>query len=533
MIVHPPSRSLLLRVQHPDKIREVLPHAVCDIDYEDHNVAVHHDVDVTRVLRNLGINAPSPILHYYDWPGRFDAEDHQKETAAFCTMHKRGFVLNEMGTMKTASVLWAADYLMNVGHVKKVLIVSPLSTLDLVWGAEIFNVLMHRKAVVLHADRARRLKLLEADVDFYIINHDGLRIIAEEVKSRPDINLVIIDEVGMYRNGGTDRYEDLVGMLRPDMWVWPLSGTPCPKAPTDAWALARILDKTRVPRYFGEFRRQTMVQVSQYKWVPRLEGARIAFEALQPAIRFMKKDCLQLPPMTFQRRMVPLSAEQKRMYDEMRTNALAHISPDSSRAAAKASLLGETLEPVTAVNAADRIVKCRQILCGAFKDPVTGTYIPVDHAPRVKVLIELIESAGAKAIVIVPFKGILRLLKEELSSTYSCEIINGDVSRHDRQRIITNFKNDTDPHVLLCHPQVMAHGLNLTEADVIIFYAPIYSNDQYQQVIERINRSGQKLNMTCIQMGATWLEWEIYGNIASQQKTQMDMLDLYTRFANS
>src|SRR3982751_6404334 len=113
MIVDTASRSLLLRSRNPDAIRNLLP-KWRDIDHEGHNIAVPHRMDEVRVLRNLGINAPPPILYYYDWPiqaGRAPFA-HQKETAAFCTIHPRCFVLNDPGTAKTVSLLWAADWLM-------------------------------------------------------------------------------------------------------------------------------------------------------------------------------------------------------------------------------------------------------------------------------------------------------------------------------------------------------------------------------------------------------------------------------------
>jgi hypothetical protein len=73
----------------------------------------------------------------------------------------------------------------------------------------------------------------------------------------------------------------------------------------------------------------------------------------------------------------------------------------------------------------------------------------------------------------------------------------------------------------------MAHGLNLTEADTLIFYAPIYSNDEYQQVIERFNRVGQKRKMTIVRIGAHPLEWSIYRVVDNRGVTQDNILKLY------
>src|SRR5579872_971412 len=179
MLVHEQSRSLLLRVQDPYVIKAVLP-KWRDIDFEGHNLAVPHRVDEIKILRNMGVNAPSPILYYYNWPGppNKKALEHQKQTAAFLTLYPRCFCFNEPGTMKSASSLWALDYLMNLGVVTKALIVAPNSSLDVTWMDEAFTFLMHRKAVVLVGSKQRRLDLLASNSDIYIINHHGLETIA-------------------------------------------------------------------------------------------------------------------------------------------------------------------------------------------------------------------------------------------------------------------------------------------------------------------------------------------------------------------
>jgi SNF2 family DNA or RNA helicase len=183
---------------------------------------------------------------------------------------------------------------------------------------------------------------------------------------------------------------------------------------------------------------------------------------------------------------------------------------------------------ITAANAADQINKIRQVLCGALKDPVTGQYLPIPHPGRLKTLLQAIQSASAKVLVVVPFKGIIRLLAPEVEKAgYSCAIVNGDVPMNKRAEIFQRFKTQADPRVLLCHPAVMAHGLNLTEADTLIFYAPIYSNDEVEQVNERFNRAGQKNKMTIVRIGAHPLEWQIYKMTDTRAAAQNNILELY------
>jgi SNF2 family DNA or RNA helicase len=254
-----------------------------------------------------------------------------------------------------------------------------------------------------------------------------------------------------------------------------------------------------------------MMQISQFKWVARADAYTVAYDAMQPAVRFKKADCLDLPPVTIQDHQAELSKEQRKAFDELKKSMVAEAKQGKQ---------------IKAVNAADQIGKLRQILCGAIKVG-DDDYQALDHGPRLQVLLDAIQSASAKVLIVAPFKGIVRSLEVELAKHYSVGMLNGDVAPRMRDKIIGEFKMNADPHILLCHPKVMSHGLNLTEADTLIFYAPIYSNDEYQQVTERFNRAGQTRKMTIIRMAAHPLEWEIYKMLNNRQSTQNSILDLY------
>lgn len=522
MLIDKRSKSLVVEVDQPELLLKQLPGRARIITHEGKRLLqVRHTLQNAKILVNNGIDAPSPIRYYYDFPCPPEIEkpmEHQIDTSEFCTLWRRCHVLNEMGTAKTASVLWAADYLMREGVVGKTLVIAPLSTLNKVWMQQIFKFIMHRTGVVLHGSVERRRELLAADVDFYIINFEGLEILAPELRKRKDINLYIVDEAAAYREGKNVRYEVLHGLTDPDkkpkLRLWLMTGTPTPNAPTDAWALARLVDPSKVPRYFSVFRRMTMFQKNAFKWVARPGAHKLVYAVLQPGIRFRKKDCLDLPPVTH----LPIEARNTKAQER----ALAQMRNEMYVEAAQGI-------QITAINAADKLAKLRQILCGAMRDPTTGAYIPLDHKYRLQVLLESIEQAAAKVLVIVPYKGITRVLAEEVAARFSCEVVNGDVSFRKRDEIFTRFSMDKHPRVLLCHPRVMAHGLTLTEADMLIFYAPISSNEQTQQVTERINRPGQTRNMTIVRIGSDPLEWDIYKTVEARSLDQESALDLYNR----
>jgi SNF2 family DNA or RNA helicase len=512
MLIHTESKSLLLRVKDAARVTELLANRCKPITYNGHNLAVRHGLDETKILNNIGIKAPSPIHYYYDWPGKYRPMAHQRDTAARLTIHRRMHVLNQAGTAKTAAALWAADYLLSVGAIRRVLVVAKLSTLERVWMEEIFSVLMHRTAALLYGAKSRRVARLEQDVDFYVINHEGVRTIKKEIKKRTDIDLIVLDEASDYRNASTDKYKALADILQPEMRFWSMTATPCPNHPTDAWAQARLVSPSKVPEYFGTFRRMTMRQINQFRWEPKPHGFELAFEALQPAVRYKKSECMDLPPVITKERSAELSKEQHKAVRDLINSYV---------------LKAKSGEKVSAVNAADRVNKILQALCGSVRNTDTGEYLAIDYKPRFDVLMECIQEADAKVVVVVPFKGIILDLQKRISAHYSCEILNGDVTPKKRNEIVTRFKTCKDPHVLACHPKVMSHGLNLTEADTTIFYAPINSNDEAMQVVERFNRPGQTRKMTIVRIGAHKLEWDRYAVLDGREKGQDSMLQMY------
>ena len=116
-------RALLLKLRNPKRVTETIPKSR---PVQDHEVLVKWGIDEAHTLRKLNINVPSPINGRYTWTGKYAPFDHQKKTAAFLTMNPKAFCFNEQGTGKTASAIWAADYLMKQGKVKRVLVICPL-----------------------------------------------------------------------------------------------------------------------------------------------------------------------------------------------------------------------------------------------------------------------------------------------------------------------------------------------------------------------------------------------------------------------
>lgn len=514
MLIVEKARALALKLNNPERVLQCIPTAKT---YEVQGVPIvvtPHKLDEVRILNNLGIKAPSPILHYYDWPGRFTPYEHQKDTAAFLTVNTRALVLNDIGTGKTQSSLWAADYLIKTGHVRKVLILSPLSTLERVWGDGIFTGLIHRKFVVLHGTAERRLKLLKTEADFYIINHDGFNIISQQCHGMFD--LVIVDEAAVLRNPSTNRFKAFRKWIdhNPTVRLWLMTGTPTPNSPTDAWSLAKLVNSPYCTKTYTAFREQVMMKIGQWKFVPRAESTEIVKHILQPAVRYTRDECFDLPDTIIQTRQVELTPMQKKYYTQMLKTFTTDII---------ASRNGGT--QLTAVNEAVKIQKLVQIACGVAYDE-NGNDVEIDCSPRINLVKEIIEEAGEKVILFVPLTGTLHMLERELSKDWTVAVVNGEVSANKRNQIFHDFQHQKEPHVLIAHPGTMSHGLTLTSASTIVWYGPINANEQYVQANGRIERIGKRHVSNLIHIESTDLEKKMYERLRNKQRLQGLLLDL-------
>ena len=151
------NKAILITTSRPNLVTECIPRSkIIDSDGDLHRVAVHWGLEEAQALNQLRIKrVPSPIQRDYKWPGLFKPMAHQKETSNFLTLNRRAFCFNEQGTGKTASAIWAADYLLEQKKVLRVLIICPLSIMQSAWQADLFKFAMHRRVGIAYGDRAK------------------------------------------------------------------------------------------------------------------------------------------------------------------------------------------------------------------------------------------------------------------------------------------------------------------------------------------------------------------------------------------
>lgn len=797
------NKALLIRTRSPSKY-SVIPRSKVVEEHADgsSSIAVFWGLDEVRVLKNLGVkNVPSPITRKYMWPGRYTPMSHQVETASFLTLNRKAFVFSEPGTGKTLSALWAADYLMQRGEVRRVLILCPLSIMQSAWMGDISNSIIHRSAIIAHHPQAsRRIEMIQKDYEIVITNYEGLNLIAEEVVSNGKFDLVIVDEcfvagtlvstplgrrpieqmqagdrvltsdgvmcinrlvrntatqlvevklgngktirctpehpfftdagwvcaknlagrrlvsgvelsclragisprafpsasgygeqpapwldllevlrteevaldesrqerlqqlaaraagetvrakirsassetvrssesqgaqthntqgqrhgddssgavdfrglacgLGMelpgsvgreaarlsyelqarlrtsaaqvgagggreqphstgtaaarpqegskagaawvesvsyiecpdgeavfnlevegtpnylvgdhwvvhncnaYKTMSTKRWKSLSTVIKPNTFLWMMTGTPASQSPTDAYGLARLVNPEGVPKFFTAWRDKVMNKLTMFKWVAKPEAKHLVFDALQPAIRFTKAQCLDLPPVVTVTREVQLTPQQAKYYNLLKEKMMVYAA-------------GET---ISAVNAAAVVSKLLQISCGAaYTDD--HEVVEFDASPRLRVLEEILEETDRKVLIFALFRSSIDAIHTHLlKQGISAECIHGSVPASKRGDIIKRFQTEESPRVLVMQPQASAHGITLTAADTVVFYGPLMSVEQYVQCIARADRKGQDSDkVTVIHIEGSPIEKKMFkalqGNVSNHSLlTQM------------
>lgn len=493
----------------------------------DH-IGVPFTLPNAQVLRHYNYPVP-PVMtdETYDWPigpGKKPLET-QRLMANFSVLHPRMFNLSDPGTMKTLSSLWAADFLMRMHPpgAFRCLIVSTLSTLETTWAKEIFTNFMGRRTCeILHGSAKKRLKLLQSNVDFFVCNHDGIGVGAHTRKrfeldgfskalaEREDIKIVIADEASAYKDATTKRHRIARLAIAKRPYLWPLTGSPTPTAPTDAYGIAKLVNNA-FGKSFTTFQSETMLKVSMYRWVPQKDGYDKAARLLSPAIRIPIDAVWDGPRLTTEQREVPLTPQQLKLMKDLKNDLQVTVKQG---------------QPITAVHEASARQKFLQISLGAVYDENHKVHL-VDAAPRYAEAEQVISETTRKIVIFCSLTSVVEALYKRLHKQFEAEIINGNVSQKERAKIIRAFAEPEGLRIVVCDPQATAHGINeFVAADTALWFSTTEKAELYDQGNKRIRRPGQKHPTRAIQLVSNPLEKEIFKRLENNLGLQGSLLSL-------
>ena len=200
--------------------------------------------------------------------------------------------------------------------------------------------------------------------------------------------------------------------------------------------------------------------------------------------RVLKDDCLDLPKKTFMKRIIQMTPEQSRVYQQMKKMALAELNG----------------KVTTTMNAITQLMRLQQITCGHFKAD-DGTMQEIKNN-RITELVDTVDEIQGKVVIWAHWRNDIETIVKHLKDEYgdnSVVTYYGDTSTEERQSAIKKMQNPKSPvRFLVGTPQTGGYGITLTGASTMIYYSNGYDLEKRQQSEARIDRIGQEKPMTYI-----------------------------------
>lgn len=439
--------------------------------------------------------------------------DHQKKAIAHSFEKPDLALLWEMGTGKTATTIniLRGRYAVN-GRLMKTLILAPLVVLQN-WKREfkVHSKINERDIIVLNMNGPKRIKSIDAALydevlqqyannKIVLLNYEGLLtkdVFARLEKWGPEI--VVCDESQRCKDFKSKRAQAVAVLSDKAKHRYILTGTPILNTSMDIFMQYRILDGGwTFGKNFYAFRAMYFEDVnagfaSKPGYFPKFMPKPHTYNELsqriyQKGLRATKEECLDLPPLVKTERHVELSAEQTRMYKEMKDEYLTFIQDLEKKGEPKA---------VIANLAVTKALRLQQIVSGFAKDE-DGTIHKLKDVPRMQALKELLvdlTADGHKVIVWSVFKENYRMIRElcdDVGIAYT--ELHGEVSARDKETNMERFRKDPDCKVIIANQQSGGLGVNLVEASYSIYYSKNFSLEQDLQSEARNHRGGSEIH---------------------------------------
>ena len=355
---------------------------------------------------------------------------------------------------------------------KPAMVIAPLSTLENVWIKEIqkFSKL---KAVVLW----QNLKAFDKPSDVYLINYEHFKKLHQERKDISDkIGVMVIDESQKIRDPKSQITKTIMEFRDKIEHKFCLSGTPNPNDMMEFWGQMAFINDRLLGSNFYRYRNTyfSSVGYGNFLYVPNT-GAREAIlaQVSKQAFSVKLEDCADLPEKTFEERAVYMDEAQETVYDKMMRENIAEFA-------------GKT---VIGVNELAKIMKTRQVTSGFF---ITDEGNPI-LLSRTKIIAlkELLEEIpeGRQVLVFAQFHFEIQEIIKELGAEATAYY--GDMNDKKKQESLDLWMSGKK-RVLVAHPKTGGVGLNLQQANYMIWFSLSYSQEEFTQANARIWRQGQK-----------------------------------------
>jgi SNF2 family DNA or RNA helicase len=303
--------------------------------------------------------------------------------------------------------------------------------------------------------------------------------------------LIGVDESTTIKNPNAKRTKSILTLSKHSKYRRILTGSPVTKSPLDLFSQCQFLDPWLLNQQsYYAFRtryaicRKINVSGRQVEIVVGYRNLGELSEQLKPfSYRVLKDDCLDLPKKTYMKRIIQLTDEQKKLYKQMKEQALAFLN-------------GKMTTTVTVIT---QLMRLHQITCGHFKAD-DGSVQEVS-SNRLDELMDILEEMEGKAVIWAHYRHDIKNIVNALEKKYPGETVTyyGDTSTEDRQKAIKLIQDpESKVRFIVGTPQTGGYGITLTGASTMIYYSNGYDLEKRQQSEARIDRIGQEKPMTYI-----------------------------------
>jgi SNF2 family DNA or RNA helicase len=413
----------------------------------------------------------------------------------------------EMGTGKSKVLIDNIAMLYNNGHINGALIIAPKGVYKTWFDNEIPNHMpdyIEKKVSLWRTDpNAKDLQPMfkpGADLHILIMNVEafstkkGLQF-AHKFLSCHD-TLMGVDESTTIKNPTAKRTKNILSLRSLTKYRRILTGSPVTKSPLDLFSQCNFLDPWLLDQSsYYSFRtryavcRKIQVHGRQVEIVVGYRNLGELSDKLKPfSYRVLKDDCLDLPKKTYMKRNIELTDEQKKVYKQMKKEALAVLNG----------------KMVTSATVITQLMRLHQITCGHFKaDDGTIQEIKNNRIPQ---LMDILEEVEGKAVIWAHYRHDIEKLVEAISKKYGANSVvtyYGDTTTDERAIAIKKIQDKESPvRFIIGTPQTGGYGITLTGASTMIYYSNGYDLEKRQQSEARIDRIGQEKPMTYIDIMA-------------------------------
>lgn len=453
-------------------------------------------VELARKYLHGKAKRPKNLRHLYA---------HQYRAFKAASLFSSYALFMETGTGKTLTAIELIKL-----HKQKTLIVCPLSVIESVWMEELARWAPGFTTRNLWKDSLKDPAAIKK-VNIFAINFESFKKLPQEFLTK--IGFLIVDESSRMKDPRSQITKALLAASKfiPKRLV--LSGTPAPNTPLEYWPQMAFVNPDILGPNFYVFRNTYFHAMGYggFMYVCSMENkARIMERVKRQACFIAKADCLDLPEKVFEKREVEMSADQRKIYDQMLKVNLVELGDKA----------------VLGANELAKLMKLRQITSGfAIADDSSPVRI---SDGKLHLLTELLEEIGPKQVIVwAQFHWEIEQIKAILAGKSAA--IYGEVSQHEKEQAIKDFQSGKVQY-LIAHPKSAGHGLTFVSCSYNVYFSLSYSLEEEKQSQDRTHRIGQKNRVTYIYLLAKdSIDEIIFKALRKKQNIADAMLEMIKR----